>query len=156
MSKPKTKFPKDRATIAKAKLLHGQGKASREIAKVLGRDVKTIQKWINVFISEGFSKGFLGAKLDQAEESAAISERTRLGLTKAAVEAKVLDLMGATQNVYSQGKKIGSDPALSIQLGATNLAADVLHMKRSPEQEVLEAGIFAYYREALAKKRVKR
>ncbi len=144
---------KDAPTKAIGKLLHGQGKSSRFIAKECKVTPATAAAWATEWTEKGFPKGFAEAKLVQAGEKALVKERERQGLNKARVEAKVLKLMDAKKGVFFMGAKVCDVPDNSTQLGATTLAADILNMKRTPEQELLEAGVFAFYKSELAKKR---
>jgi hypothetical protein len=147
---------KDRGLVAKAKILHGEGKGGREIAQAVGKDVKTVQVWIKEWREQGFEKGFLGSLLDQEEEAAKVAERQKKGLDEGRVEAKLLKLMEAKKPVFFQGVKVTTVPDNATQLGATSLAMDKLGMKKFQGQAVLEAGIYAFYREKLASKRAKK
>lgn len=112
--------------------------------------------WAKEWTAKGFPKGFSQAKLEQAAEKAMTKEREKQGLTKARVEAKVLKLMEAKRGVYFKGEKVGTSADNATQLGATSLAADILHMKRNPEEEALTAGIYAFYKGQLAQNRAKK
>ena len=147
---------KDAPTKAIGKLLHGQGKSSRFIAKECKVTAATAAAWATEWTSKGFPKGFTEAKLVQAGEKALVKERERQGLTKARVEAKVLKLMDAKKTVFFEGSEVGKIPDNGTQLGATSLAADILHMKRNPEEEALTAGIYAFYKNSLAQNRAKK
>jgi hypothetical protein len=117
--------------------------------------VKTVQVWIKDWISEGFPKGFLGSKLDQAEEKAAEAEAANHGVTKARILAKVGELLDAKsiaattlQGAISlcplppeSGAQYGEEaevagisapvvPDRATQIAAAKMGIDVLGMKK--------------------------
>ena len=145
---------KDAKTRAKARAMYEDlGRSSRDIAEVLGLNHQTVLLWSK---NGQWVKGINRAKIEQIAHEAKVKEAQRRGLTEAVVTEKIVELMHAQKTVFHQGDAIATVKDHTTQLGATNLGAEVLKMKRDSAQEALTAGIFTFYRDMLAQKRGKR
>lgn len=114
--------------------MHGEGKPSREIAAVCKVNPKTVQKWVAQWEAEGFPKGFLGAKLDQKEVDTVLAQRERMGLTRAKVDQRIVDLMHAKKTVFWQGVRVADVEDNGTAATMTNLATEVLGMKKADQE----------------------
>jgi hypothetical protein len=145
--------PHNSKTKAKARGMVEKGESLRTVADALGIDHKTVLAWSR---AGEWKKGALVPALEQKEQETALAEAARLGLTRARVTQKVLDLMDAqsvavitTQGAISlcalkpgeyddkadfQGIAYDVVPDRRTQMEATKLGADILGMKKADQE----------------------
>lgn len=141
---------KDAKTRAKARVMHEKGMSFSEIISKIPVSLRTVKLWCK---NDGWIKGDIAPVLHQIEQESAQAAAARMGLTRAKVTQKVLDLMDAqsvavitTQGAISlcalkpgeYGEKadfqnIAYDvvPDRRTQMEATKLGADILGMKKA-------------------------
>lgn len=118
---------RDAKTRGKAKALYEKGESLRDIAGELHIAFTSVKNWAK---KEQWVKGKAAPKLAQREEAALEREAERHGVTKGKVFAKVAELMEAEKTEFYKGMPVASVTDNSARLGATNLAADILGMKK--------------------------
>lgn len=136
MGKPAPNWPR-------AKALHEQGKSFTEIHAAIGIPVRTLKYRAK---KESWEKGRLAPALHQKEQAALEKEAERHGVTRAKVFEKVAELMAAEKTEFYKGSPVCNITDNSARLGATNLAADLLGMKKQPEVDNLAESIMAWVR----------
>jgi len=105
--------------IAKARKLYEAGMPLREIAKQVGVSYQTIWSYK---MKEDWLKNKLRSKLDQKTEESFLKMAEKLGLTKASVVEKIVELQGASD---AEGA-----PEHRVQAEGNKQAIEVLGLKK--------------------------